>query len=287
VTHSDIAKYLRNGFPKASGSESDSGWEYDYIGPAGTIAVPVIGTIWDTDRGSLPVASFEREPLELSGPTNVAQEYVTLRLSTRRPILGGGGTTIGSVLEEGPFYDGDWVRNQVPLITHPAFQPGGSHDLFEVVGLTKGIQELTGWEMEEDPQLKANRQDRRLDSSGNPTGATLSIDSRNPNARDYIKLIQTGHDTRTIWTPTWSRRRRYRGSQPPDGEDLGQLLTAGTKPPGMPGTWPTNFRWIKTQDKVSRVGSRGKWERHEMWEGAKYAYFDVDQLDQAAIDNIP
>lgn len=271
-THSELAGYLQQGYPRWVESESQRGNEYLYRYPSASLTKPEVGDVWADSR---TLTSVDETPL-LDGSS-----YNELRCSTVRSFSGGGAS--GSTLED-TSYQLRWFAKQLPLVQHPQFVPGGTSDLYSnnvtYGGVTaKPKTHLAEWENEPNQTVKWSRSYNPKLPDGTPSGAAaVTIDSGA--ALAYIKLRELGFDSFDVYLPVWSKVSIYSGVTAPDGGDLGEYV-AGTSVPGPLPTALEGYEYIKTQDDVERVGEKAKWRRTEAWTGYPMVFFDKDSLNPA------
>jgi hypothetical protein len=264
-TYTQLAAYLRPEFPKYEGSENSQGltWEYRY--PNTSLAKPLIGDLW---ADGLPLTSISETPsLDNSN-------YNELTVSTAYTVSGGGPSE--TALEE-VRYQLRWNPTQLPLIRHPYFAADATGDLFTAISGKKPIEDVVGWEYEQDPQYKADRKYRKLDSNGTPSATVTTISTAQVIA--FIKLRQLGFDTYTEFTPIWSKVSVYRGQDAPGVGSIGQYVGGGDVPE-LPSALNT-FEYIKSADGAERIGTQSRWQRTEEWTGFTKVYFDTDSMNPA------
>jgi hypothetical protein len=262
-----LAPYLQKEYPKFSQNEGSEGRTYLYRYPnTGGRSKPAIGDLW---ADGLPLTSIEETPsLDNSG-------YNELNVSTVYSVSGGGPET--TTVEE-VRYQIRWNPTQLPLIRHSYFQPGKTGDLFTAIGGKKPIEDVIGWEYEQNPNLKADRKYQKLNSDGTPSGTITTISTAQVIA--FIKLRQLGFDSYTEFTPTWQKVSIYRGQDAPGVGAIGQYV-AGSSVPELPSDLET-FDYIKSGDSAERIGTQSRWQRTEEWTGFTRVYFDTDSMNPAS-----
>lgn len=264
MAYTDFDPYLQKDGKEYTESESSRGTTYLYRwnNVTDTLTIPVIGETWEDGR---PVTDIRyKEKIDNS-------EVDELFVSTVFSVTGGGPST--TTLEQSR-YQIRWNPVQLPLIRHPYFQPGATGDLFTAISSKKPIEDVVGWEYEQDPNLKAERQYRKLGSDGQPTGVAVSVTSGQAIA--YVKLRQLGFDSYTEFLPVWSKVSVYRGEDAPGTGTIGQY----TATPDGSG-YPSGYEWIKSADSAERIGNQARWQRSEEWSGFTRVYFDIDSMNPA------
>jgi len=271
-TYTDFAPYLRPEYPKFTETEGNTGstWVYRYPDSA-SLTKPVVGVAWaDTNL----LTSVELTPaLDNSGVNE-------LTVSTVYSVTGGGPAT--TTLEE-ERVDIQARPQQLPLIQHPAFAIGGTYDLFTD---SDELRDVLGWEYEQDAELRATWQYRKLDSNGIPA-TTATIIASGSAASAYVQLRLLGYDSCTVYCPVFQKVGIYRGQNAPSTSGWGQYITSpsttlgSSRPKRADGT--TEWAWIKTGDSCSKVGNGSRWQRTEEYTGYTAVYFDVDEIDPAGL----
>ena len=260
-----IAAYLRPEYPQYIADEQSRGNVYQYRGPTATILAnrPDVGDAWADGRA---VRSVEYTPgIDNSGFSDLIISSVYNIAETE---------TISSELES-ERYQIRWTPHDLPLAQHPEFLPGGGSDLAAVGGTPSrtGRADIFGWEMEEDPDLKATRQYKPI-VGGVVTGTARTVEVGGAVA--YVKLRQLGFDSFTVFLPVWTKVSVYTGTAAPGTSTAGQY----TASPSGSG-YPSGYQWIKSGDNAERIGTKAKWQRTEEWTGFTKVYFDTDTLNPA------
>ena len=264
-TYTELAPYLRLEFPKYQGTENSQGitWEYRY--PNASLTKPKIGDLW---ADGLPLTSISETPsLDNSG-------YNELTVSTAYTVSGGGPSEPS--LEE-VRYQLRWNPTQLPLVRHPLFAAGATYDLFTAISGKKPLEDVIGWEYEQNPYNKSERQYQKLDAYGIPSATITAVASGQAIA--FVKLRQLGLDSFTEFSPTWSKISIYRGQTPPGTGSIGQYV-AGSDVPELPSGLDI-FDYIKSSDGAERIGTQARWQRTEEWTGFTRVYFDTDSINPA------
>ncbi len=265
-TFTELLPYLRPEFPKWSETESGAGWTWEYRYPAASLSRPGVGQPWANE---LPLTSVSETPsLDNSG-------YNELTVSDAYTVSSGGpeATTLEEVR-----YQLRWNTTTLPLVRHPLFAAGAAYDIFTAKSGKMPLEDIIGWEYEQDPEYKSKRKYRKLDSAGNPSATVTTVSEAYAVA--FIKLRQLGFDSYTEYTPSWSKVSIYRGTESPGVSTIGQYV-AGASVPELPTDLET-FEYIKTADGAERIGTQARWQRTEEWTGYTKVYFDTDTMNPAS-----
>ena len=282
MAHTDYTDYLQPGYPQEKKSERTTGNVYFYRAPDSVYAAtpPLIGEAWADSR---PVADISAGKVTLSG-------YRDITITTA--VTYAPSTPITTVEEGDPRYELRWQANDLPLLQHPAFLPGGASDLTAAASGSPSrahLADVLGWEAETDMSLKSGysgssrvRSYKLRDSNGNAYGSTINLGG---GALAYAKLRELGFESYTVHCPLWVKISRYRGTETPGVGSIGQYVSAadlGTDE-GLPADIVSEgWQFIKVQDDAVRAGVSLLWERTEAWQGFRKVYYDVDELNPAA-----
>lgn len=274
MSYTALAPYLRPEYPKFVNNEGSVGNNYLYRGPSATISanVPLIGELWEDGRlvtDVQHVPSISNSALNAGGSGGI--DDLSVSTSYARTA---GGPAVTTLEEER--YQIRWQPQQLPLIQHPAFQPGAASDVFTAIGGKRPIEDIIGWEYEQDPNLKAERKYKKLQSDGTPSSTTTTVET-GTGATAYVKLRQLGYDSFTVFLPIWTKVSIYRGEEAPGVGDAGQYEATGPDGTGF----PAGYEWVKSGDSAERIGNAARWQRTEEWMGFVKVYFDTDTLNPA------
>jgi hypothetical protein len=262
-----MAPLLRPGFPTSSETPGRSEWTYIYRGPTALLNVnkPKGGEEWvggSVARASVtPVDGMDvgRSTLD---PLHLSDLEVVVQISTN------GSTTLVTRAER-ITYGLRWVAVELELETHKKFRTGGAWALTK-----KDLLAIAGWRAETDIYLKTYYKFVPRDGDGNPTHAVVTINPAS-NAYKFILLLQRGHDRWECHVPVWTRKTTYRGSLPPETDDLGLKET----PPGpMRAALKAAYQWRKSADDCTNTQDTNRWDREEAWQGANKVYIDKDEI---------
>lgn len=272
MSYSSLDAYLLPGYPREREDDRSVGNVYVYRIPAATYATnkPVINEVWADGR---PVKSLEADKLSLSG-------YVEATVTTGLTFAPS--DPITTEQEGDPRYELRWVPNDLPLRQHPAFLPGGDSDLGATASgspTRTHRADVIGWEYEIDEALRSQRKYKLRDSNGNAYGSEITLTG---GALAYAKLREIGFESYTVHTPLWMRFTRYRGTETPGVDTIGQYVAAASVPELPADIVSAGWQFIKTQDDAVRAGVSLTWERTESWQGFKKVYYDVDTLNPAS-----
>jgi hypothetical protein len=271
-TYTELAPYLQKEYPKFTESEGSIGntYLYRYPNAGGTLLKPQVGQTWEDGR---PITAVDQTPsLDNSG-------YNELTVSTVYQASGHGELTETTL--ESVRYQIRWNPQQLPLIRHPVFQKGASKDLFTGDDFGSPLQDVAGWEMEQDPSLKYAFKYKKLDSNGVASNTVVTITSAF-NVYYYILLRILGFDSYTEFTPVWQKVSIYRGQNAPGVGSIGQYV-AGSDVPELPDNL-SSYDYIKSADAAERIGVLARWQRTEEWTGFTRVYFDTDSFNPANYD---
>ena len=259
--HTDLAPYLKPGYPQSSANVGRTGATYIYVGAEGTLTATapedMIGLVWADGR---TVENAAWQPFaDYSGNGE-------LIVTTGAYAVPAFGTTL-----EKSYTELNWHPVERPLETNPDFLAGGTYDL-EVAG-SDGVvpwQHILGWRMEQDASLKALFK-YKLVVGGRVSSTTVTIPAGS--AMEYLKLIRAGQETFVDYFPVWAKYSIYTGSEPPAAGVIGQKVTTPTGAPeenalGDP------FEWVKDGDHVVQQGVTMRWRRTETWTGYTKVYAD-------------
>lgn len=267
MSYADFTPFLRPGSRNYVETEGTRGTSYEYRWNNVEIPleIPAVGELWEDGR--ILTSVNHTDGIENS-------DLDELRVSTVYNKTGGGPEE--TTLEEERFQI-RYNPTQLPLIRHKYFQPGEDGDLFTAISGKRPIEDVIGWEYEQNPNYKADRKYQKLSSDGTPTGTVVTISTGQVIA--YVKLRQLGFDSFTEFTPVWSRVSIYRGELPPAVEEIGQYV-AGLSVPELPSDLEV-YDYIKSADNAERVGNQARWQRNEEWTGFTRVYFDRDTMNPA------
>lgn len=254
MSYASIATYIRPGHPREYATEAAIGNTWVYRGPSATISAnkPVIGETWADGR---PVVACEI--FEISGASALTDMMVVTGINTSTSV------TVATTTEE-IIYELEWRPVLKPLEVHPDFQTGGTYALDATAR-----KHVIGWRAELDPNLKAQRKYKQLDSDGVAAGSETTISG---NALSFIKLLEIGVEEFVDYMPVWRKRSVYKGTNPPS---TGAIGVKGT-PSGS--GYPSGYEWVKARDSAVRIGRRARWQRDEEWEGALVVYADKSDV---------
>jgi len=249
MAHTDFTNYLRPGSKKFQQSEGSVGttYEYRWNNVTDQLDTPVVGEVWEDGRA---VTDVQRT----TSLDNSSVDEMTV--STVFNITSGGPEV--TTLEE-TRYQVRWNPSQLPLIRHPYFQPGASGDLFTAISGKRPIEDVIGWEYEQNPNYKADRKYQKLGSDGVPSGSPITISTGQVIA--YIKLRQLGFDSYTEFLPVWQKISIYRGESAPGVGSIGQYV-AGASVPELPTELET-YENIKSGDSANSISQQARWQRKE------------------------
>ena len=138
-----------------------------------------------------------------------------------------------------PTYEVEWAQVDRKLEQAPVFQSGGTYALD-----SDDLDEIDEWRNQSTASTRATKY------------AALSA-----NAKVFVDKIKRGQESYIIFAPV-ARKTSYT-YQPPSASSAGKRQT----PTGFPAL-PAGFVWLKTADRSTRTGTKGKWERTEEWTGA-------------------
>ncbi len=156
-------------------------------------------------------------------------------------------------------YEVEWTETQKALITNPCFSATGAFPLDDDDRCA-----LQKWEDCPDASVKkiGHYYDNNDTRDPNPgTGLALSV-----SAWAYAKKILKGEDSWTSYTPI--ARKTSLTVEPPTTSMAGRRETPDDFP-----CLPGPYQWMKTADRSTRSGKKGKWEQSEEWTG-------VDAIDE-------
>jgi len=276
MPYKDIEDYLMPGFPVDTSSDTQNGFNYEYIGPDEKIRpfIPTINAEWVHPgvRGTYFVTSRTFTPKVDNS------NYSRLEITSVSPQAGGSdrvGINLDSKKEGQSRYQVRWNPQTLPLTQHPYFRSLSSGDT------TTFYRDIQGWENELSESNRANYRYYPRDSDGNALSALVTIAS-GAAAYRYVTLRLLGHENYVLFTPSLQKVSQYRGTKPPPNTDLGQKI-AGTPPEENDKNftkpdWFGNWEWVKTDDSAVTVGNSSVWERTETWTGAKKVDYDIDQI---------
>lgn len=250
MSHATLAPYLRPGHPKERTDEISVGNVYVYRATTAIINAnkPAIGEAWADGRGVAMAESFEH---------SAASGLSDLMVLTNANFAASG--SLATSLEE-VVYELEWRPVSKPIEVHPDFQAGGTYALDATAR-----KHILGWKAEVDPELKADREYKKLDSDGVTAGAATTISGT---ALNFIKLLEIGVEEFIDYMPVWRKQSMYVGSAAPATSSIGLKGT----PSGS--GYPSGYEWVKSRDSAQRIGRASKWRRNEEWEGAITVYAD-------------
>jgi hypothetical protein len=251
MPYATLATHLRPGHPKERADEASIGNLYLYRATTTIINAnkPAIGDDWADGR---PVVATEC--YELSAASAISELIVITAVDAAST------GSIASELETTE-YELDWRPVVKPLEVHPDFRSGGTYAIDATAR-----KHILGWKAELDPDLKSQRKYKALDSEGEPSGTETTISG---NALEFIKLHEAGVEEFIDYMPVWRKRSIYKGTAGPSTAAIG-IKTATPSGSG----YPSGYEWVKSRDRISRVGRAAKWQRDEEWEGAITVYAD-------------
>ncbi len=261
-----LSSYIRPEYPQYTEDENNVGNVWHYRGPTSTLVAnkPAVGDAWADGRS---VRSVEYTP-NLDNAA-ISDLIVSTVFSYADSV------TLSSSLDS-TRYEIRWVPQELPLVQHPEFTPGGegTYDLGEDSAETPTrtyLADIMGWEEEIDPILKSKSQYRPIINGAMAPSVYQATDA----SVAYIYLRKLGFDSYTVFLPAFSKVSVYSGTQAPGTGACGQRITPGTKPDSSA---PDGYEWVKSADSAERVGNRAKWQRTEEWQGFKTVYFDSDEV---------
>lgn len=265
--HENLEDLLLDGYPKIRFSQSSEGQSYRYRGDHALLDAnkPATGDVWEDGRFVSGVEIYRMG----------RSDWGELGVETDLQV--GTTTTIATTLES-TRYQCTWELNDLPLVQHPAFIPGGASDLFAaapavtLVPTRKHIDDVFGWENEQSSVLRGSFKYMSLLATGQP-GPEVTLTGA---ALEYAKLSLLGQQTVPAFLPVWSKIGTYNGTDAPGVGVIGQY----TATPDGTG-YPTGYQWIKIQDDAERIGRRSRWERSERWRGYVKVWLDIDTLNPA------
>ena len=143
----------------------------------------------------------------------------------------------------------NWVEIERELRMHPIFQKDGEYEL-----TADDWAEIQRWE-DAPADVKADYQYYvGLDQDASPVDLS-------DNAKKYAEKILRGEETYVDYVPEISLITTT--TQTPASSQAG-LIGA---PSGFADNLPEGYDWLKVADDNSRSGIRGRWEKHEKWQG--------------------
>ena len=153
-----------------------------------------------------------------------------------------------------PKYEVDWPKVQRDLLTHDRYSSSGAKALtFE------DLVYIESWKNEQNPTFRAAFQ------FSPPSGSVLTLSA---NAQDYATKYLRGQDSYNAYTPVVRETSLTRIN------DQAQKCGSIASPPAKAKA-PSGYTFVKTAHRVTRSGTRGKWEKSVEWTGAEYVDPDI------------
>mgnify|MGYP000101846445 FL=1 len=155
--------------------------------------------------------------------------------------------------EADPVTEVFWLELERDLAANPRYQTGGDKAL-----TIADRQQLALWMDQANPSRKASFIWDLL----NPQGVTLSSGTLSANAQDFATKIAKGTDSWFDYTPI-AVKITFRRTKPSSVRLCGKRIS------GKPfDACPNGFEWLRTEDRHTRTGRHGKWQRTERFTGA-------------------
>ncbi len=259
--YSDIAPYMKPGYPEPFANTGRAGSAFIYVGPSATLQATVpnqlIGLVW-ADGLAVETAQFY--------PFKDFSDNGELHVTTGTYQV----PTFGTTLEKS-YNELVWHPVERPLETNPDFLASGTYDLTGNDSDGKPCwQHILGWRLETDANLKAQFK-YRLITNGAISGTVTTVPSGS--ALKYLKLLRAGQETFVDYFPVWFKYSIYTGSVAPS---VGTVGNKTTTPTGAPSTnaGGSAFEWVKDGDHFVQQGVTMRWRRTEQWTGYTKVYAD-------------
>lgn len=146
-----------------------------------------------------------------------------------------------------------WLEVERDLIQHPRYQAGGAKALSKA-----NQQQIALWMEQSNPTKK----DSFIWEEKNAAGSVVSSGTLSAAAQDFAGKIAKGIDSYLEYTPI-AVEITYSRTKPSSTRTCGKRLAA--KPFDA---CPNGYVWLRTEDRHTRSGRHGKWQRTQRYTGA-------------------
>lgn len=179
-----------------------------------------------------------------------------------------GSSTAGAADDQKPVYEVYWMELHKNLRDHPIYRAGSGWRIDKAL-TDLDFAQIDRWETESNPELKRQFKFEMRYSEGD----TPEIVELSANAQHLASRLLKGRNSYLAAYPVALEITHHRGtftvSKCP--------LVLAEKPFTA---CPDGYVWMRNQDKLTRTGKRGKWQRMKVAIGAEFIdedYYDLEE----------